>query len=73
MAFIKDRNENEVDFTIVENEKVTGLYQICYDLSDEETQKKEIKSLARASKFFDCRNFDFGNNIKVISAEELFK
>ena len=82
--YYKDRNDNEVDFTIVENEKVTCLYQICYDLSDEETQKREIKSLVSASKVFNCKNlnivtfeklsdFEFGSDIKAISAEEFFK
>lgn len=79
----KDDKGREVDFVIVEEGKVKQLYQACYDISDEETLEREVKSLVRASKVLNCDNlnlviFNKPNNfneidkINLIHAQEFF-
>lgn len=54
--YYKDVNDHEVDFVIREEERVTALYQVCFDLSDEETRKREVRSLLKAGTTFHCSN-----------------
>jgi predicted AAA+ superfamily ATPase len=54
--YYKDSKNLEVDFVIMTEEKVTALYQVCFDLTDEETQNREIKSLIKAGKALNCKN-----------------
>ena len=56
--YYKDKKGNEVDFTILVNGEVTALYQVCYDVSDEETLKREIRSLISAGKILNCTNLN---------------
>ena len=50
----KDEKDREVDFVILEGGKVKSLYQICFDISDEDTRDREVKSLFRAQKVLSC-------------------
>lgn len=79
----KDEKGREVDFVVMEEGKVKQLYQACYDVSDEETLKREVKSLTRAGKVLNCSdlnlivfnkpdNFNEIDKIKIISAQEFF-
>ncbi|MFH1535779.1 MAG: hypothetical protein ABIC96_01770, partial [Patescibacteria group bacterium] len=44
------------DFAIRNDGKTTALYQVCFDLTDEDTQKREIKPLLKAGKALNCQN-----------------
>jgi predicted AAA+ superfamily ATPase len=46
----------EVDFLIREGRKVGQLIQVCYSLAREETRKREMKALLKASKELKCKN-----------------
>ena len=46
----------EVDFIIAKNGVVEELYQVCYDMSDEKTRKREISSIIQGAKKFRCSN-----------------
>jgi len=46
----------EVDFIIKEKTKIIEIIQVCYDMQDAETKKRELKSLMHASKMLDCKN-----------------
>ena len=81
--YYKDDKDNEVDFAILAEGKTAALYQVCFDLSDEETSAREIRSLAKASKKLNCQNLNLitvekpakhklPQEIKVISAAEFF-
>ena len=48
----KDERHREVDFVIKEKLKVKQLIQICWDIGDEKTRKREIESLTRAMREF---------------------
>ncbi|MBW6462068.1 MAG: ATP-binding protein [DPANN group archaeon] len=48
--------KQEVDFVIVEGGKVKHLIQICYNIDDLDTRKREIRSLIQASRELKCKN-----------------
>ena len=54
--YYRDNRDNEVDFVILEDGKACAMYQVCYDLSDEETRKREIRSLVKAADKLSCTN-----------------
>ncbi len=60
----KDYKQREVDFVIKEGLKIKQLIQVCYSLENEETRKREIKSLIKASEELKC------NNLLIISWDE---
>lgn len=50
-------NDNfEIDFVIKENNKVVKLIQVSKDIYENNTYKREIKSLINGSKLFHCNN-----------------
>ncbi|MBI2649951.1 ATP-binding protein [Candidatus Woesearchaeota archaeon] len=51
----KNPQHEEVDFIIKEN-KVKQLIQVCYDISDIDTKKRELKALIKASNELRCNN-----------------
>jgi len=53
--------KHEVDFLILKNGLVEEIIQVCYDLTDTRTKKREIEALIHASKELKC------NNLKVIT------
>jgi hypothetical protein len=56
ICYWKDYDEKEVDFVIKEDLAVSGLIQICWDVSDLKTKKREIDAILRASKKLNCSN-----------------
>ncbi|MDD3178056.1 MAG: ATP-binding protein [Candidatus ainarchaeum sp.] len=50
--FWKDKSNYEIDFIILEKNKVTSLIQIVYDLSDLQTKEREIRGLISGLKEF---------------------
>ena len=66
-----DSQHSEVDFVIKRGLKVVQLIQVCYDITNYDTKKRELNSLLKASKELKC------NNLLVITSdyqgEEKFK
>jgi hypothetical protein len=56
--------KEEVDFVLKEGTKINQLIQVCYSLENEETKKREIKGLLKASEELKC------NNLLIITWEE---
>lgn len=52
----QDIYKHEVDFVIKQRLKVKQIIQVCYDIEDYDTKKREIKALFRASKELKCGN-----------------
>lgn len=52
----KDIQHREVDFVIKEGLKVTNLVQVCWNLRDEKTKKRELCSLQKAMKELGVEN-----------------
>lgn len=82
--YYKDDKGNEVDFVILNEGKTAALYQVCFDLTDEETQRREVKSLVKAGVALRCQNlnlvtlgkpdtYKLSQEINLISASEFFK
>lgn len=53
LFYWKDVHHREVDFLIKENTKVTELIQVCWDVSDERTKQRELRSLFKAMEELD--------------------
>jgi hypothetical protein len=54
--YFKNSRGHEVDFVLKQGAKVKQLIQVCYDISDLAVEKRELKSLAEASKELRCGN-----------------
>ena len=52
----KNMEKEEIDFVIKNNAKIEQLIQVCYDLSDQDTKKREIRALLKGSKELKCKN-----------------
>ena len=57
----KNTEKEEVDFVIKNGTKINQLIQVCYDITEPDTKKREIKALLKASKDLKC------NNLLIIS------
>ncbi len=53
--------KHEVDFLVLKNGSVEELIQVCYDLTDTKTKKRETDALIHASKGLKC------NDLKIIT------
>ncbi|MCM1041152.1 MAG: ATP-binding protein [Bacteroides sp.] len=74
------QDKAECDFVVQRQDKVSQLIQVCWDLSDESTRKREINGLLAAAKATDCKDLSIisideerliqqaGHEIKVIPA-----
>lgn len=51
----KNPKHEEVDFVLKEG-KVKQLIQVCYDINNFDTKKREVKALLKASKELKCKN-----------------
>ena len=52
----KSSKHEEVDFVVKKGLKIGQLIQVCYNIDDQETKKREIKPLLKASKELKCKN-----------------
>ncbi len=52
----RNLQKEEVDFIIKQGLKVKQLIQVCYDITDYDTKKREVKALLKASKELKCKN-----------------
>ena len=46
----------EVDFVVTEGRIVKQLIQVCFDIENPETKKRELRALLKASKELRCKN-----------------
>ncbi|MEK7514055.1 MAG: ATP-binding protein [Patescibacteria group bacterium] len=60
--FQNARKTDEVDFIVLDNGRPQELIQVCFNLTDRETQKREFGALLRTGKKLDCKN------LKIITA-----
>ena len=58
------RNNNQVDFVVRQSGKIRRGYQVCWSLSDEETKKREFRSLVELYKEYQPEV------LEVITADE---
>ncbi|MBI5620672.1 ATP-binding protein [Candidatus Gottesmanbacteria bacterium] len=56
--YYRDDTGCEVDFAILAEGKTTALYQVCFDMTDEETRMREVRSLIKAGRSLRCQNLN---------------
>lgn len=56
ISYYQNTQKEEVDFLVKKGKKVEQLIQVCYSLENFITKDREIKSLLKASREFNCRN-----------------
>jgi predicted AAA+ superfamily ATPase len=74
----KDETQLEVDFVIKEGLRVQGLLQVCWDPSEEETRRREVRGLVKAMDEFELHEGlvlteDFEGEEKVKGKKILYK
>ena len=52
----KNQQQQEVDFVVKKGLKVHELIQVCYDVRNFGTEKREVRALISASKELKCKN-----------------
>ena len=62
--YFRSRNDKEVDFVIREENHVKALIQVCYDMSNEKTEKREVGSLIECAGELHC------DNLIIVTASE---
>ena len=60
----KDAQQEEVDFVVQREDRITVLIQVCADLKDERTRSREIRAILKASRGLRC------NNLLILSEQE---
>lgn len=58
------QGNNECDFVVQRMDEVIELIQVCWDISGQDTLKRELKGLLEASKVTNC------DNLWIINKEE---
>lgn len=48
LYYYKTKNNNSIDFVIKRGNKIKGIIQVCFDIGNEKTREREIKSLNQA-------------------------
>lgn len=51
----KSEDQKEVDFIIAENNRVIHAIQVCWDMADERTRKREVEALVAAMDTYDLK------------------
>lgn len=69
----KNAQQEEVDFVVQQELRVTALIQVCADMQDEKTRAREIRALLKASRELRCDNlFILSEREEKIKASEWF-
>lgn len=56
LFYYHSRNDKETDFVLREGNKVKELIQVCYDMSKEKTEKREVDSITECAGELNCSN-----------------
>lgn len=56
MFYYRSRNDKEVDFVLRKGAHLDRLVQVCYDMSNAKTEKREVDSLIECAVELNCRN-----------------
>lgn len=55
LFYYKNQKQEEVDFVLQQEMKITQLIQVCYSISEPKTKEREIRSLLKASIELQCK------------------
>jgi predicted AAA+ superfamily ATPase len=65
LFYYRSRNDKEVDFVLRKGTHIEQLVQVCYDMSNAKTEKREVDSLLECAEELNC-----GNLVIVTNNEE---
>jgi predicted AAA+ superfamily ATPase len=54
LFYYRSRNDKEVDFVLRKGTHIEQLVQVCYDMSNAKTEKREVDSLAECAEELNC-------------------
>lgn len=56
MFYYRSRNDKEVDFVLRNGTRIERLVQVCYDMSEQKTEKREVGSIIECAGELKCQN-----------------
>ena len=56
MFYYRSRNDKEVDFVLLKEAHIECLVQVCYDMSNPKTEKREVDSIVECAGELKCSN-----------------
>lgn len=56
LFYYRSRNDKEVDFVLRDGFKVSRLVQVCYDISNEKTLRREVAALTECAQELNCQD-----------------
>ena len=56
MFYYRSRNDKEVDFVLRKGTQIERLVQVCYDMSNPKTEKREVDSIVECAGELKCSN-----------------
>ncbi len=62
LFYYRSRNGKEVDFVLREGPRIERLVQVCYDMSNPKTEKRELNSLVECAAELQCGNLTIVTN-----------
>ena len=62
MFYYRSRNHKEVDFVLRKGTHIDRLVQVCYDMSNAKTEKREVDSLLECAAELNCSNLAIVTN-----------
>ena len=70
MFYYRSRNDKEVDFVLRKGTHIEQLVQVCYDMSNAKTEKREVVSLLECAAELNCRNLVIVTNNEECTIEK---
>lgn len=56
LFYYRSRNDKEVDFVLRRGTRIESLVQVCYDMSNAKTEKREVDSIVECAEELKCDN-----------------
>ena len=56
LFYYRSRNDREIDFVVREKFQIHQLIQVCYDMSNKKTEKREIDAVMECAEELNCNN-----------------
>ena len=70
MFYYRSRNDKEVDFVLRKGTKIERLIQVCYDISNPKTKKREVDSIVECAGELKCSNLVIVTNNDKLTIEK---
>ena len=70
MFYYRSRNDKEVDFVLRKGAHIERLVQVCYDISNPKTKKREVDSIVECAGELKCSNLVIVTNNDKLTIEK---